>query len=157
MEIDIISYTPSQFTVLNEQQLAQVQEAQMKKNTLLKELEENLQREKEGLIEKGMLHSNVWVMLEAKLRAECDEAVAWIKESLLFYLRYSGAEALANAPYKVDFTLPEEERLEIVKAYYYETYADPLVRLNAYEKDEIAMKYLGETYNLLYAYLQDDL
>ena len=63
MEIDIISYTPSQFTVLTEQQLAQVQEAQMKKNTLLKELEENLQREKEGLIEKGMLHSNVWVML----------------------------------------------------------------------------------------------
>lgn len=157
MEIDIISYTPAQFSALTSEQLLQVKEAQVKKNDLLRNLEERLQREKERLIENGIFSSGIWFRLEKKFREECDEAVAWVRDTLLFYLQYSGAEEMVNAPYTVDFTLSDAERLEIVKAYYYETYTDPLERLNAYEKDEVAMKYLGEVYSMLYDYMEDDL
>ncbi len=157
MEIDIISYTPSQFSVLNSEQLLQVQEAQMKKNALLQKLEQELQKEKEKLIENSMLHTGIWARVEQKLRSECEEEIAWVRDTLLFYLQYSGAEEQANAPYNVDYTLSTSERLEIVKAYYYETYSDPLERLNAYAKDEVAMQYLGEVYSLLYDYMEDDL
>ena len=157
MEIDIISYTPTQFSALTSEQLLQVQEAQLKKNALLRDLATRLQREKERLIENGMLHSGIWPLLEQKLRTECDEEVAWIRDTLLFYLQYSGAEDFINAPYPVDMSLSDKERVELVKAYYYETYSDPLERLTAYEKDEVAMRYLGEIYSLLYDYFEDDL
>ncbi len=157
MEIDIISYTPSQYSALTNEQLTQVKEAQIKKNELLQEFETRLQKEKGRLIENGIIASGIWPKLEEKLRNECDNAVAWVRDTLLFYLQYSGAEAMLNAPYKVDLTLPIEERLAIVKDYYYTTYSNALERLNAYEKDEVAMKYLGEVYAMLYDYLEDDL
>ncbi|MBE5747283.1 MAG: hypothetical protein E7352_03795 [Clostridiales bacterium] len=157
MEIDIISYTPSQYTALTNEQLTQVKEAQIKKNELLQEYATRLQKEKGRLIENGIIASGIWPKLEEKLRNECNNAVAWVRDTLLFYLQYSGAEAMLNAPYKVDLTLPIEERLAIVKDYYYTTYSNALERLNAYEKDEVAMKYLGEVYAMLYDYLEDDL
>ena len=157
MDIDIISYTPAQFSLLTDEQLLQVKEAQVKKNELLRGLEERLQKEKERLVENCMLHAGIWAKLEEKLRAECDDEVAWVRDTLLFYLRYSGAESMLNAPYEVDFSLSETERLNIVKTYYLETYSDPLERLTAYEKDEVAMKYLGEMYSALYDYFEDAL
>lgn len=157
MEIDIISYTPMQFSGLTSEQLLQVQEAQMKKNDLLRKLEQQLQKEKEGLIENGMLHTGIWAKMEQKLREQCEEEIGWIRETLLFYLQYSGAEEMVNAPYAVDYTLSIENRLEVVKAYYYQTYSDPLERINAYAKDKVAMQYLGEVYSLLYDYMEEDL
>ena len=157
MEIDIISYTSAQFSVLTDEQLLQVKEAQMKKNELLRQLEERLQREKERLVENGMVHSGIWAKLEEKLRAECDEEVAWVREALLFYLRYSGANETLDAPYRVDFALSLSERMQIVKTYYEETYSDAEERLNVYKNDEVAMRYLGELYMSLYDYFQDAL
>ncbi len=157
MEIDIISYTAAQFSVLTDEQLLQVKEAQIKKNELMRDLEERLQNEKEKLVEKGMLHSGIWAKLEQKLREECETEVAWIRETLLFYLRYSVAEEITQAPYKVDFSLSDSERLDIVKTYYTQAYSDPLERLNVYGKDEVAMKYLGEYYAWLYDYFEDAL
>ena len=155
MEIDIISYTPAQFSMLTDEQLLQVKEAQVKKNELLRKLEERLQREKERLVENAMIHSSIWSRLEEKLRAECEEEVAWLRDTLLFYLRYSGADSVASAPYKVDFSLPTVERMRIVKAYYEETYNDAIELLNAYEKDQVAMRYLEEYYAMLYDYFED--
>ena len=155
MEIDIISYSPSQYAVLTDEQLLQVKEAQVKKNNLLQKLENQLQAEKERLVENGMIHSGIWATVEKKLRAQCETEVAWVRETLLFYLRYSGAEGVANAPYVVDFSLSETERLEIVKNYYMGAYTDPIERLNAYEKDDVAMKYLAEYYSVLYDYFED--
>ncbi len=155
MEIDIISYTPSQFSVLTDEQLLQIKEAQMKKNELLRRLDTRLQKEKERLVENGMVHSGIWTKVEEKLRTECDEEVAWVREALLFYLRYSGANDVSEAPYRVDYALPLSERMEIVKTYYEETYTDAETRLNAYENDEVAMRYLGELYTPLYDYFED--
>lgn len=157
MEIDIISYTPSQFSLLSSEQLLQVQEAQMKKNALLRKLEDELQKEKEKLIENGMLHAGIWAKVEQQLKSQCDEEIAWVRDTLLFYLQYAGADELVNVPYNVDYTLSIEERLEIVKAYYYQTYTEPLERLNTYAKDKVAMQYLGEVYSLLYDYMEADL
>lgn len=155
MEIDIITYTSAQFSALTDEQLLQVKEAQIKKNELLRALDERLQNEKEKLVENGMIHSGIWAKLEQKLREECENEVAWIRETLLFYLSYSGAEEIMQAPYTVDFSLSDSERLNIVKTYYNETYSDPQERLTAYKKDEVAMKYLGEYYAWLYDYFED--
>lgn len=155
MEIDIISYTPEQYSVLTDEQLLQIKEAQIKKNNLLQSLEERLQKEKENLIEKNMIHAGIWELLEERLRNECEEEIAWVRDTLLFYLRYSGAENMISAPYTVDFSLTEAERYKIVKDYYMGAYSDAGERLNAYKKDEVAMKYLGEFYASLYDYFND--
>ena len=157
MEIDIISYSPSQYAVLTSEQLLQIKEAQVKKNNLLRKLEEQLQREKERLVENGMVHSGVWTALEQKLRAECETEVAWVRETLLFYLRYSVANGVADAPYTVDFSLSYTQRLTVVKNYYMSAYSDPIERFDAYKKDSVAMKYLEEYYSLLYDYFDDDI
>ena len=155
MEIDIISYSPSQYAVLTSEQLLQIKEAQVKKNNLLRKLEERLQQEKDRLVENGMVHSSIWTALEEKLRAECETEVAWIRETLLFYLRYSVANGVADAPYTVDFSLTHLQRLDIVKTYYMNAYSDPIERFNAYKKDSVAMKYLEEYYSALYDYFDD--
>lgn len=155
MEIDIISYTPAQFSMLTDEQLLQVKEAQVKKNELLHKLDEALQREKERLVDNNMIHSGIWSRVEQKLRAECDEEVAWLRDTLLFYLRYSGANSVISAPYEVDFSLPTVDRMMIVKDYYEATYTDAIERLKAYEKDEVAMRYLEEYYAMLYDYFED--
>lgn len=155
MEIDIISYTPEQFSVLTGEQLLQIKEAQMKKNDLLRNLEERLQKEKEKLVENGMIHAGIWALLEEKLRSECEDEIAWLRDTLLFYLRYSGAEDILSAPYTVDYSLSEIERYNVVRDYYMGAYDDPVERLNAYRKDEVAMKYLSEYYSSLYDYFND--
>jgi hypothetical protein len=57
-----------------------------------------------------------------------------------------------SAPYKVDYSLSEGERLLIVKAYYEDTYADEYERFAAFKKDEFAKVYLGELYAPLHDY-----
>ena len=55
MEIDIITYTDKQYAALTEEQILQVKEAQLEKNRLTAKLQENLQKEKERLVENGTL------------------------------------------------------------------------------------------------------
>ena len=52
--------------------------------------------------------------------------------------------------YPVDFSLTYAQRLQVVREYYYATYVDPVERLEAYGKDDVAVRYLGETYQSLY-------
>ena len=59
MEIDIIDYTNAQLAMLTEEQLREVQEAQLKKNRLLRELAEKLKEEKRRLINNGMFLSYI--------------------------------------------------------------------------------------------------
>ena len=53
MVIDIISYTDAQFAALSEEQILEVKSAQLKKNKLDLNLEENLLKAKQRLIENG--------------------------------------------------------------------------------------------------------
>lgn len=160
MTIDIISYTDTQYAALTEEQILEVQAAQLKKNKLLIKLEEDKRKEKYRLIENGVFLSKIWELYCEKLQKEYDNEVENIRESLLFYLRFtskteSGSTETGptNAPYLVDYSLTVEERFFIVKEYYLTTYADAEERYDAFLKDEVAIVYLGETYAPLHDYL----
>lgn len=155
MTIDIISYTDEQFALLTAEQLLEVKSAQLKKNRLDRQLEEDKLKEKYRLGERGILISEIWEQYCAKLQAEHDEEVAAIREALLFFLRFSNKppeEEIETAPYLVDYSLPEEERAVIVKDYYENTYADGQERFDAFLADEIAKQYLGSWYSIMYDY-----
>lgn len=153
MEIDIISYTDDQFAALSEEQILQVREAQLKKNELERALEEDLQKEKDRLVENGMISSGIWPLLEAKLREECEEEVEWIRDSLLFYLRFTPSTEVESVPYLVDYSLSYEEREAIVRSYYMNEITDPAERFELYKADEFARTYIGEYYKPLYDYI----
>ena len=151
MNIDIISYTDEQFALLTEEQILEVRSAQLKKNRLFRTLAENLQKEKAKLVENGTLSSDMWGLIEEKLKAEYDEEVGWIRDSLLFYLRFAvKPEEGASAPYVVNYSLTIAERLDVVENYYMQAYTNPLERFEAYKQDNVARVYLGERYASLY-------
>ncbi len=155
MEIDIISYTPAQYAALSEEQILEVKGAQLKKNRLQEKLNKDIEKEKYKLMENGTYISPLYNLLKNKLTASYNQEVENIREGLLFYLRYGGkpndTEA-SSAPYTVDYSLSDEERLEIVRTYYETAYTDADARFNAFKTDEVAPVYLGELYAPLYDY-----
>ncbi|MBR2647136.1 MAG: hypothetical protein IKD47_06240 [Clostridia bacterium] len=155
MEIDIISYTDAQYAALSEEQILEVKAAQMKKNRLAAKLSEDMQREKHRLVSAGIYFSPIWGLVQAKLQAAYDAEVENVRESLLFYLRFSGKpseEETENAPYDVDYSLSDTERYTQVKTYYERTYTDGAKRFAAFKADTVAKRYLGELYATLYDY-----
>ena len=153
MEIDIITYTDEQFARLTEEQILEVRSAQLKKNRLERELQEKLQKEKYRLAENGTVVSGIWELVEKQLTAEYEEEVAWIRDSLLFYLRFS-VKTLdgVDAPYPIDYSLTTDERARVVKEYYLSTYTNATERFEKYKDDETAKIYLCERYKNLYEY-----
>jgi hypothetical protein len=156
MEIDIITYTDKQYAALTEEQILQVKEAQLDKNRLTAKLQENLQKEKERLVENGTLLSDMWPLIQTKLRAEYEQEVEAVRDALLFYLRFSTkveeTEA-TDAPYEVDYSLEYPDRYYAVRDYYMNTYTNASERFNTFKADEVAPQYLGEYYRTLYDYL----
>lgn len=157
MTIDIITFTDKQFAGLTTEQLLEVKEAQARKNELALECEERLQKEKNKLIKNGIFQSARYALLEEKIRAEYQSRIDLVRDGLLFYLRYTmrididiGGDF--EAPYKVDYSLSYEERLQIVRPYYEETYTDAQERFEAFQVDTVAPQYLGEFYKPLYDY-----
>ncbi len=154
MKIDIISYTDAQYAALTSEQLLEVQSAQLKKNRLDLRLEEEKLKEKHRLLSNGVFLSKVWELYCEKLQAEYEAEVENLRDSLLFYLRFSarpdGAET--EAPYELNYAYSMEERLAIVRAYYEKTYTDGAERFEAFKADAVAVQYLGELYAPLYDY-----
>ena len=155
MVIDIISFTDTQFAQLNDEQILAVQEAQLKKNRLQKQLQEDCQAEKRRLVENGTFLSDIWELYCARLQAEYDEEVTAVRNALLFYLRFSLKPELTTDKYTVDYALKMEERYAIVRVYYLSAYNNAEERVTAFLADEVAKAYLGEYYAVLYDYLFD--
>ena len=149
MTIDIIAYTDAQFAALTEEQILEVESAQLKKNRLTAQLEEDKRREKYRLLEAGVFRSAVWERLCAELQAAYDQEVENLRDGLLFYLRFT-ARPGGEAPYPLDYALTYEERLAGVREYYEKTYTDAGERFAAFAADETAKGYLGELYAPLY-------
>lgn len=158
MKIDIISYTDAQYAALTEEQLLQVKSAQLKKNRLDLKLEEDMQAEKHRLVKNGIFLSKIWDLYCEKLRSEYAVEVENLRESLLFYLRFTAkpdGSSSSAAPYTVNYALTVEERFAIVKQYYETTYSDAEKRFEAFKADTVAVAYLGELYAPLYDYFLD--
>ena len=157
MEIDIINYTAEQFSLLSAEQLLEVKSAQLKKNRLIRQMSDELVKEKAKLVKNGSYYSGLWTEIEKAVREKYDAEVEWVRDSLLFYLHYSRrTDAGASAPYTVDYSLSEEERLAIVRAYYEgPAYTDDQKRYQDFLNDPVVKEYLGEEYSGLRAYYYD--
>ena len=155
MTIDIINYTEEQLAALSAEKLLEIRETQLKKDKLYAQLQENLAKEKRKLIDRGAYPSDVWSKMQAEQTAEYEKQVEILRDSLIFFLHYVADDApmvYPDAPYTVDYSLSEEERMLIVKAYYEGAYTDELARFKAFKQDEFAKVYLGELYSPLHDY-----
>ena len=153
--IDIITFTEKQFSLLTKGQLQTVTTAQQRKNRLQKKLQETLRKEKHRLVKNGTYCSDIYQFLESRLTNAYEQEVELIKQCLLFYLHYSMKPAdpgTVTAPYEVNYALPVEERLMIVKNYYEAQYTDEYELFQEFLKDTVAPQYLGELYAPLYDY-----
>ncbi len=156
MKIDIISYTDAQFALLSDEQLLEIKSAQMKKNKLDADLEIALLKEKKRLIDNGIFFSNMWEMQAQKLREKHALEVENLRESLLFYLRFSSKSdevAEAGLPYKTNYSLTMDERFYQVRDAYMNSYSDAKERFDKFKDDGVAPAYLGEYYAPLYDYI----
>ena len=151
MEIDIIDYTAAQLALLSEEQIREVEEAQLKKNRLLRELAEKVQEEKRRLINNGMFISYIWEWTKEYWQERYAEEIGWIRDGVLFYLHYLQGGA-GEAPYPLDYSLSAVDRGLVVKNYYLEHYTDATERLEAFRKDKAALRYLGEMYAAMLDY-----
>lgn len=155
MTIDIINYSEEQLAALSAEKILEIREAQLKKNKLYADLQEKLAAEKRKLIDKGAYPSTVFSKIEEQWTAEYEKQVEILRESLVFFLHYVADDApvvYPSAPYTVDYSLSEEERMFIVKEYYETTYTDEYERYAAFKKDEFAKVYIGELYAPLHDY-----
>ena len=155
MVIDIISYTPAQYAEMTTEQIVEVREAQEKKNRLEKQLAKDLFNAEKEHIERGTYHSTVYQKRVENLQAGHDLAVENLREALVFYLQYGSRPTQSANIYPIDFSLSYSEREAMVREYYFEHYADPVERFEAYKADRVALQYLGERYAPLYDYLYD--
>ena len=150
MKIDIISYSDAQYATFSEEQIQEIKSAQLKKNRLLSALAEAKLKEKHRLISRGVFLSGIWEAYQAKLQAECDQEIENLRDTLLFYLRFSTKNEQTG--YTVDYDLPVEERMAIVKLYYQSHYTSASERFEAFKADKIATVYLEDLYAPLYDY-----
>lgn len=156
MKIDIISYTDTQYAALTEEQIQEIKAAQLEKNRLERALSEAKLKEKHRLIERGIFLSGIWDAYQAKLQAEYDQKIESLRDSLLFYLRFSTKPDAYGTGYTVDYNLSVEERFAIVRQYYENKYTDASERFEAFEKDKVAVVYLEDLYSALYDYFLEE-
>ncbi len=155
MNIDIISYTDEQYASLTMEQLKEIREAQIKKDNLTVNLQEEIQKNKDALVKKGIFNSKIFQLRKTELETEYTRQVDLLRDGLQFYLKYSmhpDGEGL-DAPYSVNFALSYEERFKEVRDYYMTAYQDPKEGFEAFQADQFALQYLGELYATLYDYL----
>lgn len=155
MKIDVITFTDEQYATLTETQLQEVYKAQEKKDKLTWKLEEKKREEKNRLVKNGTFVSGIWEAYCNALEEQYEKEITFIREALLFYLRFS-MKTSEDAPYEVNYALSEMERASIVKQYYQQTYSNPKERFTAFTNDAVAVTYLGEMYAPLwdFFYLQ---
>ena len=156
MKIDIISYTDTQYAALTEEQIQEIKAAQLEKNRLESALAEAKLKEKHRLIERGIFLSGIWDAYQAKLQAEHDQKIESLRDSLLFYLRFSTKPDAYGTGYTVDYNLSVEERFAIVRQYYENKYTNASERFEAFEKDKVAVVYLEDLYSALYDYFLEE-
>ena len=157
MKIDIITYTDEQYAAMTQEQIKEVRDAQTEKDELKLKMEEELQRERDKLVKKGIFNSNLYQLMKDKLEKEFEDRVAFIRDCLTFFLRYSSHpnDSGLDAPYEVNYAQSYTARFNVLKAYYTTEFEDSAEAFEAFKLDKFALNYLGELYAPLYDYLLD--
>ena len=162
MTFDIIEISQQEAEQLATVQLKLLRTAQQKKNELEVKLNNQLEEYNILLYTNGTFDSSLYESFENQARAEYERQVEILREQLLFNMSLgeptvvgeTGDSGHDNTGYVVDYELSYIERYIHVRDYYM-TIADPNERLALLIADEVALKYLGQTYyNYLFVYLQ---
>ncbi len=153
MTIDIVDYSDEFYEALTSQQYYRIQYAQNRKNVLLEELEEKIQKARQKLIKNGIFASALFEKRREKLQARYEAKVEMVKNELISYLGNTMRPSHMQdyqAPYVINFALSQFQRYELVKKYYLTAYSSVDERITAYKQDEFLMIYIQEYYEYLY-------
>lgn len=156
MTIDIVDLTDEKYSDLNAVQMAMVRAAQIKKNEIVAEAEEEKASIQRELVANNFARSYVQVMANARINAAQLEAINALKEDLDYQLAYEALASEGNeaGPYQYpsnpNYNLTPSQRFLVVREYYMRVTDDPDARLQAYAGDTLARSYLGEYYATLY-------
>lgn len=154
MTFDILTYSDEELAKFSAVQMQLLRTAQKRKN----ELEHNMRKElamfKKMLYTNGMKNSTLYEQKKTQLDEEFEYQVDILREQLLYSLELNTpfpdeSDDGESVGYNVDYSLPYADRYAIVRAYYF-AIDDPVERLNLYSADEVAKRYLGEYYTILY-------
>ena len=156
MTIDIVDLTDEKYADLNAVQMAMVRAAQVKKNEIVAEADEEKASIQRQLVANNFARSYVQVMANARINTAQYKAIEALKEDLDYQLAYEslGSEGHEQGPYRYpenpNYNLTPSQRFLVVREYYMSVTDDPDARLQAYTVDSLARTYLGEYYATLY-------
>lgn len=156
MTIDIVDLTDEKYADLNAVQMAMVRAAQVKKNEIVAEADEEKASIQRQLVANNFARSYVQVMANARINTAQYKAIEALKEDLNYQLAYEslGSEGNEQGPYRYpenpNYNLTPSQRFLVVREYYMSVTDDPDARLQAYTVDSLARTYLGEYYATLY-------
>ena len=162
MTIDIVDLTDEKYADLNAVQMAMVRAAQVKKNEIVAEADEEKASIQRQLVANNFARSYVQVMANARINTAQYKAIEALKEDLDYQLAYEslGSEGNEQGPYRYpenpNYNLTPSQRFLVVREYYMSVTDDPDARLKAYTVDSLARTYLGKysatLYDLLASY-----
>lgn len=154
MTFDIIPLEEGELKSFSTIQVQLLRTAQKKKNELAHKLESDLALFKKMIIGNGMKNSTLYEQKKLELEAEYDYQVEILREQLLYSLEINepypdGEEDQEMVGYIVDYSLTYSERYAIVRAYYL-AIDNAALRMQLYTNDDVAKRYLGSYYSILY-------
>ena len=156
MTIDIVDLTDEKYADLNAVQMAMVRAAQVKKNEIVAEADEEKASIQRQLVANNFARSYVQVMANARINTAQYKAIEALKEDLDYQLAYEslGSEGNEQGPYRYpenpNYNLTPSQRFLVVREYYMSVTDDLVAGLKAYTVDSLAWTYLGEYYATLY-------
>lgn len=155
MTFDIIELKEGELEAFSVVQMQLLRTAQKRKNELQHKMESDLELFKKLVMGNGMLNSTLYDQKKAELQTEFEYQVEILREQLLYSLVINESyldvddEDLEKVGYIVDYSLSYAERYAIVREYYL-AIDDPALRMRLYADDDVAKKYLGSYYSVLY-------
>lgn len=154
MTFDIIELKEGELEGFSTIQVQLLRTAQKKKNELRHKLESDLELFKKLILGNGTVNSTLYEQKREELENEFEYQVAILREQLLYSLDVNepypdGDEDQEMVGYIVDYTLSYTDRYAIVREYYL-AIDDPALRMKLYTDDEVAKRYLGSYYSVLY-------
>lgn len=155
MTFNIIELQEGELENFTTIQMQLLRTAQKKKNELEHKLQSEIELFKKLILGNGMKNSSLYGHKMQELQAEFEYQVEILREQLEYSLTVN--EPYLNPAdvdtemvgYIVDYTLSYTDRYAIVREYYL-SIDDPALRMRLYTDDDVAKKYLGSYYSVLY-------
>ena len=160
MKFDIVDISEEELKNFSAVQMQILRTAQKSKNELVHKMEKELALFKKLVYTDDMAESSLLAQKQAELQAELDYQIAILVEQYEYGMQLSEPfipehPDASKVGYLVDYTLPYNDRYNIVREYYL-SITDPTERMTLYANDEVAKDYLSTYYrplfNVLYSY-----